>query len=75
MKSKESYTIYEKTRIISARALQISQGAPVLVQVLKGPFNPIEIATLEWEAEVIPIDITSTKWEDEKKEETRKLIE
>ncbi len=48
---------YEKTRIISARTLQISQGSPVLVKVPKGMTKPIEIAKLEWEAGVIPIDI------------------
>ncbi|MFQ5647906.1 MAG: DNA-directed RNA polymerase subunit K [Candidatus Aenigmatarchaeota archaeon] len=53
----ESYTRYEKTRIISARALQIAQGSPVLVKVPKGVTNPIEIAKLEWEAGLIPIDI------------------
>ena len=57
MKSPESYTRYEKTRIISARALQIAQGSPVLVKVPKGLTNPVKIAEMEWEAGVIPIDI------------------
>ena len=48
---------YEKTRIISARALQISQGSPVLVKVPKGVTKPLDIAKLEWEADAIPIDI------------------
>lgn len=51
------YTRYEKTRIISARALQISQGSPVLVKVPKDVVKPLEIAELEWKAGVIPIDI------------------
>ena len=46
-----------KTRIISARALQIAQGSPVLVDVPRGEFKPIEIAKLEWDAGLIPIDI------------------
>ena len=50
-------TRYEKTRIISARALQISQGSPVLVKVPRGVTKPVEIAELEWEAGIIPIDI------------------
>ncbi len=50
-------TKFEKTRIISARTLQISQGSPVLVKVPKNVTEPIEIAKLEWEAGVIPIDI------------------
>lgn len=48
---------YEKTRIISARALQISQGSPVLVKVPRGVSRAIDIAMLEWEAGVIPINI------------------
>jgi DNA-directed RNA polymerase subunit K len=56
MRSKENYSHYERVRIISARALQISQGAPVLVKIPKGLTNPIEIATLEWDNEVIPIE-------------------
>ncbi len=57
MNDPNSYTRYEKTRIISARALQISQGSPVLVDVPKGVTKPLEIAKMEWTAGVIPIDI------------------
>ena len=56
MKDPKTYTIYEKTRIISARALQISQGSPVLVKLTR-PMTPIEIAGMEWDAGLIPIDI------------------
>ncbi len=56
MKGKETYTHYEKVRIMSARALQISQGAPVLVKAPKALTNPLEISKMEWESEVIPID-------------------
>jgi DNA-directed RNA polymerase subunit K len=48
---------YEKTRIISARALQIAQGSPVLVKATKGKTNPLDIALMEWEKGLIPIDI------------------
>ena len=48
---------YEKTRILSARSLQISQGSPTLVKIPKGMTKPLEIAKLEWEANLIPIDI------------------
>ncbi|HDD46341.1 MAG TPA: DNA-directed RNA polymerase subunit K [Candidatus Aenigmarchaeota archaeon] len=54
---KKKYTRYEKARIISARALQIAQGAPVLIKLPKGVTDPKKIAELEWEAGVIPIDI------------------
>lgn len=51
------YTRYEKARIISARALQIAQGAPVLIKLPKDMINPQEIAKIEWNSGVIPIDI------------------
>jgi DNA-directed RNA polymerase subunit K len=57
-------TRFEKTRIISARALQISQGAPVMVKVPKGVTEPIDIAKLEWEAGVIPIEIKKEEKKD-----------
>lgn len=56
MKDKGHYSHYERVRIVSARALQISQGAPLLVSVPKGFTNPIEIAKVEWEKGLIPID-------------------
>jgi DNA-directed RNA polymerase subunit K len=57
MTNDSSKTRYEKTRIVSARALQISQGAPVLVKLPRGVTRPIDIAELEWDAGVIPIEI------------------
>ena len=54
---------YEITRILSARALQIAQGSPVLVKVPKSVTEPFEIAELEWKAGVIPIDIRKPKGE------------
>ncbi len=51
------YTKFEKARIIGARALQISMGAPVIIDVPKGMIDPVDIATLEFENEVIPITI------------------
>lgn len=57
MKDKDLYSKYEKTKIISARALQIAQGGPVLVDVPKGVTDPVQIAKLEWEKSLIPIDV------------------
>jgi DNA-directed RNA polymerase subunit K/omega len=57
MTNQKHKTRYEKTRIVSARALQISQGSPVLVNVPRGVTKPLEIAELEWKAGLIPIDI------------------
>ena len=51
------YTRYEKARIISARALQIAQGAPILIKIPKDLSDPKEIAQIEWKSGVIPIDI------------------
>lgn len=52
---------YEKIRVLSSRALQIAQGAPPLVKVPKGVFNPIDIAMLEWDENVIPIEARKRK--------------
>ena len=70
MKEPEKYTRYEKTRIVSARTLQIAQGSPVLVEVPKGMVKPVDIAKLEWEAGLIPIDIK--RKDKEPKEEEQK---
>ena len=51
------YTRFEKARIIGARALQVTMGAPVLVKLEKGLIDPIRIATMEFEKGVIPITV------------------
>ena len=61
-------TRYEKTRIISARALQISQGSPAMVKVPKDVREPIDIARMEWEQGLIPIDIKRQVREEMKEE-------
>ncbi len=61
MKAKESYSRYEKTRIISARSLQIAQGSPLLIDAPRGVTDPFDIARLEWDAGMIPIDIRERK--------------
>src|SRR5512137_1231380 len=38
------YTRFERARIIGARALQISLGAPILVDIPEATIDPIEIA-------------------------------
>ncbi|MDI6722937.1 MAG: DNA-directed RNA polymerase subunit K [Candidatus Aenigmarchaeota archaeon] len=48
-------TRFEKTRIVSARALQISMGAPVLIKTDR--YDPIEIAKLELEKDILPITV------------------
>jgi len=51
------YTRFEKARIIGARALQISMGAPVLVDASDKIIDPVEIATMEYDQKVIPITV------------------
>jgi DNA-directed RNA polymerase subunit K len=50
-------TKFEKARIIGARALQISMGAPVIIDVPKNLIDPVDIAMLEYDNNVIPITI------------------
>lgn len=51
------YTRFEKARIIGARALQISMGAPIVVELPDGIVDPIEIAWTEFNADAIPITV------------------
>ncbi len=56
------YTKFEKARMIGARALQISMGAPMALEISKEDleairFNPIDIAKKEFAAGVIPIEV------------------
>jgi len=48
-------TRYEKARIVGARALQITLGAPVLLKIPPHVKDPIEIALMELKAKVLPI--------------------
>ena len=47
-------TRFEKARIVGARALQISMGAPILVDAEENT-NPIDIAVTELDAGILPI--------------------
>lgn len=51
------YTRFEKARIIGARALQLSMGAPALIKIPKDVILPIDIAMLEFKEDVIPITV------------------
>jgi DNA-directed RNA polymerase subunit K len=51
----QSYTRYERARIIGARALQISMGAPLLIKTAR--IDPLEIAIEEYSHNVIPITV------------------
>ncbi|TFF97075.1 MAG: DNA-directed RNA polymerase subunit K [Promethearchaeota archaeon] len=50
-------TRYEKARIVGARALQISFGAPILVEKPKDMIDPIRIAQLELKSGILPLTI------------------
>lgn len=53
-------TRFEKARIVGARALQISMGAPVLIEIPEGDISPIDIALKELEVGALPITIRRT---------------
>jgi DNA-directed RNA polymerase subunit K/omega len=53
-------TRFEKARVVGARALQISMGAPILVDVSESYSSPIDIALKELEAGILPITIRRT---------------
>ena len=58
----DTHTEYEKSRIIGSRALQISQGAPLHIDLDEDElealnYNPIEIAKEEFKAGELNIDV------------------
>ncbi|AXG10717.1 DNA-directed RNA polymerase, subunit K [Haloplanus vescus] len=53
--SQGRYNRYEKARILGARALQVSYGAPVLVETDQS--EPILVAAEEYDAGVLPFTV------------------
>jgi len=53
----DEYTRFERARILGARALQVSLGAPILIDVQPLLVDPVEIAELEFAAGRIPITV------------------
>jgi len=53
----DEYTRFERARILGARALQVSLGAPILTDVPTGLVDPVQIAELEFAAGRIPITV------------------
>ncbi len=51
------YTKFEKTRIISARALQIAMGAPLLINAKSNELDPVDLSKREFKKGLIPITI------------------
>ena len=56
-RSPEEYTRFERARILGARALQVSLGAPILIDISPTLVDPVEIAELEFAAGRIPITV------------------
>ncbi len=68
---KDRLTKYEKARLIGARSLQISMGAPIMLKMTPKRFeelgyDPLEIAKLEFAEGVIPIEVIRTVLKDDK---------
>ncbi|MFB6268835.1 MAG: DNA-directed RNA polymerase subunit K [Halobacterium sp.] len=55
MSESQHFNRYEKARIIGARALQVSYGAPVLVDT--DQTEPILIAAEEYDADALPFTV------------------
>ncbi len=53
--AQQRYNRYEKARILGARALQISYGAPVLIETDQS--EPILIAAEEYDANALPFTV------------------
>ncbi|MFC7165643.1 DNA-directed RNA polymerase subunit K [Halospeciosus flavus] len=53
--STQNYNRYEKARIIGARSLQVSYGAPVLVDT--NQTEPVLIAAEEYDEGVLPFTV------------------
>ena len=53
-------TRFEKARIMGARALQLSLGAPIFIEIPKNAITSLEIAMEELKQRVIPIVIKRT---------------
>ncbi len=72
----ETHTKYERARLIGARALQLSMGAPINIKLSekdleKINYSTLEIAKLEYEKNAIPIEVKRVI----PKEKTIKLME
>ena len=54
------YTRFEKARIVGARSLQLSMGAPPLIEVAASVRDPVQVALLEYAADAIPLTVQRT---------------
>ena len=75
-----TYTKYEKARMVGSRSLQLAMGAPFLLKLSKKKleelnYNPIKIAQIELEQEVLPITVKRPLSASEKKKSEEALGE
>ncbi len=54
-------TRFEQARILGARALQISLGAPILVDAPPEVIDPLILAEMEFQSGAIPITVVHRK--------------
>ena len=76
----EEYTKYEHARLIGARALQISMGAPFMIklsdeELKKLGYNTINIAKLEFKQGLIPMVVKKVSLGLKKEDTTVKLFD
>ncbi len=50
-------TRFERARIIGARALQVTLGAPILAEIPDSMSDPVDIALAELEGDVLPMTL------------------
>ena len=53
-------TRFERARIVGARSLQVSLGAPILAPLPEDVVDPIDIAVVELREKVLPMTIRRT---------------
>ena len=53
-------TRFERARIVGARSLQVSLGAPILAPLPDDVVDPIDIAVIELREKVLPLTIRRT---------------
>ena len=53
-------TRFERARIVGARSLQVSLGAPILAPLPEDVVDPIDIAVVELREKVLPLTIRRT---------------
>ena len=51
------FSRFERARVIGARALQISMGAPILVDTPEDLIDPLSLSLMEYDAGIIPITV------------------